>query len=425
MPKHKILVVSYAYPTATTGPRASVGGERVRQFVRHLPHHGFDPVVITHRGARTPPTDDSVLLAPDLMRWLAESVPRARRRASGGSPGGGFRFEAARVALRRLTFPDRSTYAWAPQAFLAALRAARSVRPSIVMSSSPPVSNHVVAAALARSLGIPWVADYRDGFSFEPPEGESPIVGLRRAFDRYVVGHAARVVCVTDPLCDDLQKLAPGREDHVVTITNGYDPDLVAQVEEAPRDPDGPFRVLFAGTTGLFRKGIRLRTVVDAFMNIARSRDAGLLLMGYISPDDVGPHASSAQVEVRGWVERPQVMREMRRADALVVLTGNDTSVAGSKLFDYIGAARPVLVVGRRTAAGEIVRRHGFGLVAEDDVESIEAALRDLCEHRAEWTRRLSSPEMAEARLSYSRFELTGKLAEVFRDVLNGSPAGG
>ena len=64
-----------------------------------------------------------------------------------------------------------------------------------------------------------------------------------------------------------------------------------------------------------------------------------------------------------GALDRNQTLALQRRADTLLVLTegASGPSVATGKLFEYLGAGRPILVLGEGTAAADIVRSAGAG----------------------------------------------------------------
>jgi glycosyltransferase involved in cell wall biosynthesis len=67
----------------------------------------------------------------------------------------------------------------------------------------------------------------------------------------------------------------------------------------------------------------------------------------------------------------------------LLVITEGSTrrSVATGKLFEYLGAGRPILVLGEETEAARIVTDAGAGFATPaDEPEKIAAALRRLLE---------------------------------------------
>jgi glycosyltransferase involved in cell wall biosynthesis len=82
-----------------------------------------------------------------------------------------------------------------------------------------------------------------------------------------------------------------------------------------------------------------------------------------------------------GVLERPRALGLQRAADSLLVLAqgASAPSVATNKLFEYLAARRPVLVLGDGSEAARIVRASDSGLaVAADDPAAIAEAVRAL-----------------------------------------------
>jgi glycosyltransferase involved in cell wall biosynthesis len=82
-----------------------------------------------------------------------------------------------------------------------------------------------------------------------------------------------------------------------------------------------------------------------------------------------------------GALERPRALALQRAADSLLVLAEGASmrSVATNKLFEYLAAKRPVLVLGEGSEAARIVRETGAGIVAPgDDPAAVATALERL-----------------------------------------------
>jgi len=111
-----------------------------------------------------------------------------------------------------------------------------------------------------------------------------------------------------------------------------------------------------------------------------------VVLAGPLTGDERELIAQAEQGGVVRWVGslgREQTLALQRRADTLLVLAqgASGPSVATGKLFEYLGAGRPILVLGDGTAAAEIVRSVGAGLVASaTDPAEIAAALERVVE---------------------------------------------
>ena len=78
-----------------------------------------------------------------------------------------------------------------------------------------------------------------------------------------------------------------------------------------------------------------------------------------------------------GRVPRAEALALQRRSDALLLLTSaSHASHATGKLFEYLGAKRPIIALARDNEASRIVEETGTGVaVAPDDVEAIARAL--------------------------------------------------
>jgi glycosyltransferase involved in cell wall biosynthesis len=111
-------------------------------------------------------------------------------------------------------------------------------------------------------------------------------------------------------------------------------------------------------------------------------------------------------VRIVGSLERRHALELQHAADALLVITEGSTrrSVATGKLFEYLAARRPILVLGDGTEAAKIVEDAGAGFAAPaDEPKEIAKALGRLLEAAPSAgadpasLERYSYPQLAEA----------------------------
>jgi glycosyltransferase involved in cell wall biosynthesis len=82
-------------------------------------------------------------------------------------------------------------------------------------------------------------------------------------------------------------------------------------------------------------------------------------------------------VEHIGTLDRAGALGLQRSADALVLLTSQNSSEATGKLFEYLFSGRPIIALAENNEAARIVRETNTGItVPPDDVDAIAAALR-------------------------------------------------
>jgi glycosyltransferase involved in cell wall biosynthesis len=421
----RILLVAYFYP-----PLNSIGARRPAALATWLRRRGHDVTVLTSAHAGTSPDDaaQAVVRARDLLatrlNWRrGQGLAVATGRADAAwNPDPGF--------WGSIFVPDVQVVSWLPFALGAARRLHRQAPFDVVVTTSPTEVVHGVGAVL-HPRGAAWIADLRDGWRFEAPRPDWPTAPQRRlddALERLVARRADALVTVTEPLSADLRR-RHGAE--VETIPNGFDPEA----EVAERLPPGALdarklTLLHTGGLGAERS---LRPVLEALVRIARTdADAAerveLVLAGQRTAAEAALYAEPAYapfVRHLGFVSRPEALALQRAADVLVLVTsGVRTGEATGKLYEYLAAARPIVVLGDRSAAGDLVVRSGAGLaIPTGDADAAEAALRRILAGELQ-----QPPPAASAPFAYpaiaERYEVTIERA-IERRALTRAAAGG
>jgi glycosyltransferase involved in cell wall biosynthesis len=354
-------------------------------MARHLQSRGHAVTILSTDAAGAPESDTGVRVvrARDIRssRLLRRALGRGAR--IGEDPGAHLVAPTSDL-LTKVLVPDALVIAWLPMA----LRAARSLIASqpfdCLVTTSPPETAHLVGLLLGRRRPA-WVADFRDGWTFEPLRPAFPTHLQRRLdtrLERAVVESADAVVSVTEPITLDLRRrLAVD----TVTVHNGYDPTLDAEAAEA-KLPDLPLSRRLVVHTGSL-SGLRGRDARPLFEAIRRSADdpavrnrIAFVQAGPTSPTDRAAmhelEAAGLAVDV-GMLSRADAIRLQRRADALLLLTSQDVSQATGKLFEYLAADRPIIALAAENEAARIVSATRAGIVlALGDIDGLVSALR-------------------------------------------------
>jgi glycosyltransferase involved in cell wall biosynthesis len=381
-PSRSILFVAYFYP-----PCPDTGAHRPAAMVKYLRRAGHPVTVLTTSAYGDEPGEVDLVRTPDLQRF------RARLRGHDRVQG---MFESDTYSgrphpLSRVLVPEPLVAAWAPFAIRRARRLHRERGFDCVITSSPPESAHLVGRALARR-GVPWVADVRDAWNFEPLRPGFPTAAQRRLdarLERDLLGEADAVTVVSRPVAEDLRERL-GIES--LLVPNGWDPDLApgddGDADRRAADMLDPERtsLLYTGRFGSY--GRDPAPLVRALRDLA-ARDPSvaaqleLAIAGPVTNEErrlLGSDVSPARISLLGSLSRPDVLRLQRRADALLLLASRERSqLANLKLFEYLAAGRPILALAAGTEAGRIVLETKAGeVVPSSDVAAIRGALRRL-----------------------------------------------
>jgi len=411
----RVLAIAYAFP-----PAAPIGTMRTLRLVKRLEMEGWSTTVLTVAQAHYPadmPLDDALLaqvpasveiLRAGIFRGLSAATrvirPDTKATTSHQLPesaaaGGARRPPATPSLLRRIyvavdeltSIPDKES-GWLVPAIAAGLRSIIRNRPGVLYSSSPPWTGQLVALALARMTGVPWVADFRDPWA-RAPWRESQPARIRRAsvgLERRVVERADAILFATRTNRDEYAAHYGSRLAHKFhVVCNGCDPQEFRAVQQLPV-PTGQFVLLHAGSLYGARTPVPLfRAIAAALRSGGISRDGfRLRLIGAQNAAADFPSVAAALgvkdvVEFVPRMRRQEILDEMARASCLLVLQPGTTVSIPGKLYEYLAVGRPILALSEEGETSDLVRQSGLGIaVAPDDEAAIERALCDLVSNR-------------------------------------------
>ena len=392
-----VLLVSYWFP-----PVNIIGAVRMGKFAKYLHEAGHEVRVL----AAAAPSSASVgmvlsnrlpLEIPEeqvarVAGWNVDeildpfiSVLRRLRRGDFQSR----RRDGAIVRQTTKAVPRKS--AWAkhyyallriPDARAGWIRAAseagrdivRKWQPDIVIGSAPPNSTLIVAKRIAHACGAPWIAELRDLWAdnsyYDEPGWR---LCLDRRLERRVLITAAGLATVTPIWADSLRRKY---QQPVACIVNGYaeedfppEPRTTAagqvvsivytgSIYAGYRDPTPLFRAL--ELLGMDRKDVAVHLYGPDL------DDAGSILE---TADSMGVHD---RIFIHDRVSYKQSLAIQKSADVLLLLQWNNVKDAGNipaKFFEYIGAGRPILLIGYEGSnLADMIRERRAGLVSNDPV---------------------------------------------------------
>jgi len=369
------------------------------------------------------------MVAP-LGRWLG----RCPVFASGLD---GLAWRAGRAIARLLccAMPDEQVF-WVLRSYLRTRRLVRREGVDVIFSTFSPASNLLLGWLLKRATGAVWVADFRDLWT-----DDCVYVGgswLRRWVDRTLqrrfLRDADAVVAVSEAQRRILADHIPDQRHKFVTITNGVD---LEDFDVSDIDPPTP--PASGGIDAVAnRTKKRQRFVVAHVGQLQTSRLTGAYVEGFkrfiqrlggerrrlefrlvgLMSARLRERFNSVGVEpvVTGYVPHPKAIKEMLRADVLLLPTApgdNGASLIPAKVFEYLASGRPILVVGEPDCEPwRLVGRLVAGVRCDRDAESIEATLTRLWH---QWADGMLPPGCKPVELTpHSRETLTRKLAALF-----------
>lgn len=438
MPLLKVLVISWFFP-----PTNTMGALRVGKFVQHLLDTGHDAKVLTVKDPPSPQTFDHAIPQQRIRRtswadvnWPVDQVSRLLRRdgaappigapTADGSAGtatpaeapGRFSFSKLRGLYANLTNVPDSRIGWLPFTVAGAPRLLRGWRPDLVFASAPPFTALLAGYLVHKLHKVPWVAELRDRWSDDPYH---PSSGWRLAFDswleRRVLSSARGLVTVSQPWADTYGRTyrAPS-----IAIYNGFDP-----IDYGPGPTSARRDTLSIVYTGRIYPGRRDPSPLFAAMQATRGRVAVRAEFYGARERHVRPLARHYHVEdlvgIHDHVPYRESIRIQQDADVLLLMQWNNPGEQGNvpgKLFEYFGAARPILGLGLEGGVpAQIIRDNDAGIFSNDP-----AVIAQQLERWAGIKRQTGTiaPLAPEIRAKFTRDKQYGRLTEFLEQLAAG-----
>jgi glycosyltransferase involved in cell wall biosynthesis len=359
----RVLIITYYWP-----PNGGAGVYRWLKLSKLLPEHGWQPVIYT------PENPEVVADDPGLLRDVRNDIEVIKqpitepftlyKRFTGRNvkekvqvgflnekKQGGWKEDFALWVRSNFFIPDARVWWVRPSVkFLKGYLRKNPV--DAIISTGPPHSMHLIALDLKRELGVKWIADFRDPWTFIDFYAQLKLTrwadAKHKRLEQEVLREADLVTSVSWQWAADMQELGATK---VEVITNGYDPD---DLPSPPEPVDEAFSLVHIGSLSPTRnapelwKALKMLCDEDpVFATKFKLRFVGPV--DHTIAESIEQAGLGAHLERTGRVTHEEAMRQMQRARVLLLLVNDTPNLMGilpGKLFEYISTGRPVLGIG-------------------------------------------------------------------------------
>lgn len=257
---------------------------------------------------------------------------------------------AFNLYLALFAYPDEEK-GWAKPALRAASELLEKEKFDAIISSSSPVTAHIVANKLREKNKIPWVADLRDLWT-QNHNYSYPFIRkvIERRLEKKTLSSADALLTVSKPLAENLKKLHTGKK--VFSITNGFYPE---ELNFPPKPLKKKFTITYAGTIYTGKQDpkdffIALKELIDE--KIINSKDLDVRFYSGILPwlrKEIDDYNLNEAVKVYEKISRNEIIERQNESQVLLLIYWGDKAEKGwqsLKIFGYLAAQRPILVMG-------------------------------------------------------------------------------
>jgi glycosyltransferase involved in cell wall biosynthesis len=423
----KVLVVAYYFP-----PMGLSGVQRTLKFVKYLPLYGWQPTVLTVTPGSYFAYDSSLLkeiepLQISILR--ADSIDPTRFLKRGSAPGTKvvkmpreWIRKTLNVGSQFFFIPDNKI-GWKRKACKKASELLAREKFDLIFATAPPYTDFLTGRFLKKRYKLPLVLDYRDSWIDNPNHFYLTPVHrwLHYVLEKRVLRTSDKVITINRRIKELLLTRYPFLQyQDVEIISQGFDPEDFNLNGVSP-GPDGQkMRITYSGTfidkrtpkyflralAKLFHEHPGLREKIEARF-LGYFREENRKLVKELGLQDV--------VKIMGYLDHGECVRNLLASDVLWLIIGKGSGedmMSTGKLFEYLGARKPILGCVPDGVAKMTIEDSGAGIVvAPDDIAGIASAVKSLYEKYESHTLIGPSEDYVE---KFNRKRLTADLARTF-----------
>jgi glycosyltransferase involved in cell wall biosynthesis len=385
----RVLIISYYWP-----PAGGISIIRPVKLAKYLRNSGWEPVICTAKDPHYPFEDDKAVLdvpkdveiikVPIVEPYEIYKKLTGQKQKSAlvdviqNTPKRSF-FHKLSVWVRGNFFVPDARCLWINPVVKELTAYLKKHPVDAIITTGPPHSVNRIGYLLKKKLNLPWLADFQDPWTqvdyYQHFKISSWAHKRHRKMENQVFSHADLITTVSDSWKMDLQSI--GAKD-VEVVSLGFDPEDF----NVETKLDEQFTLTHLGLLGQDRNPSTLIKVIKSICeeNEDFASKFKLQLVGKVNEDlqkEIADLNLSEQVIYKGQVNRDEALQIMQSSQLLLLLLNKAANVSGripGKVFEYLGAHRPILSLGPKGTDIETMLRESS---AGENIEyEAETALR-------------------------------------------------
>lgn len=378
----KVLYIAFNYNHDT-----GIASKRLRGVAKYLPSFGWQPIVIVPRTSNeTVKLDNVKVVETDYQDMISRFMPKSdntgrKREVSGRDQTNKFVSKSLSIAGELFAYPDSMKY-WKGPAIEASCEIIENEKIDAILSTSSPVTSHLIAHDLKEKYNIPWIADLRDLWNSNPYINHNFI---RKSFEKRLEMKTFENVDIltttTELAKQTLGKIHPDKK--ITPVVSGFDPQDFEKTKQ--RKNSEKLTLMYAGSlySGKRDPSI-LFDSISQLINENKIEKDGIVIDFYGDETNLEELSKkyniTDNVNIHGRITQSEVLTHQMNSDILLLISWMDESekmFIPGKVYDCIGCKKPILSIGYKEGSlKELIEKTNIGYHVSD-VEECKKAIYD------------------------------------------------
>jgi glycosyltransferase involved in cell wall biosynthesis len=348
----KLLILAYDFP-----PYVSVGGLRPYNWYRYLKTFGVEPIVITRQWSNTygnhldyiaPGSSETLFIEETEYGTIIRTPYKPNLSNRLLLKYGDRKYKWLRKAISAYYEFAQFLFPVGPKVeiYRAAKDYLKQNKVDAIIASGDPFILFKYAAKLGSVHQIPWIADYRDPWSHNQEYAKSALQNRwHRFFEKRIVKKTSHITTVSNFVFNKIDGLIPGKPHSI--LPNGYDPEVIDKIAEIPQGHD-TLQIAFVGTIYEWHPIESFLRTVKVFIEQNQNVTIRINFYGTNISEKLQELTTYEYPELAKFVtitpKIPNLELLRKLAENNVMLLFNYYSYMGTKIFDYLGIRRKMIL---------------------------------------------------------------------------------
>lgn len=348
----KIIYIAFNYNHDT-----GIASKRIRGICKYLPSFGWQPIVIVPKTSyETVHIDNVKVVETDYTDMISKFLPTSgnknvkKREVSSTDSSNKIISKAMSIAGEIFAYPDANKY-WKKPAIEEASKIIENEKIDAIISTSSPVTAHVIAHDLKEKYKIPWIADLRDLWNLNPYIKQNFIKShFEKRLEMKTFKNADALTTTTKIAKDTLQTIHPDK--NIVPIVSGFNPEDYEKTEQTKNTEK--LTLLYAGS---LYNGKRDPSIlfdsVNQLIKEDKIKEDEIIIDFYGDQTNLKKLSIKYNIEnnvnIHGRITQEEVLQKQMNSDVLLLISWMSESekmFIPGKVYDCIGCRKPVLSIG-------------------------------------------------------------------------------
>ena len=369
----KVIYIAFNYNHDT-----GIASKRIRGICKYLPTFGWQPIVIVPKTSNeTVHIDNVKVVETDYTDMISKFLPTSKkkngrkREVSSNDQSNKFVSKAMSLAGEIFAYPDAMKY-WKKPAIEESAKIIENEEIDAIISTSSPVTAHIIAHELKEKYDLPWIADLRDLWNLNPYITENFIKShFEKRLEMKTFKNVDVLTTTTKLAKDTLQTIHPDKK--IIPIVSGFNPEDYEHIKQTKKTDK--LTLIYAGS---LYNGKRDPSIL--FDAISQLINENKIEKDKIAVEFYGDQTNlkklsieyniESNVNIHGRITQDEVLQKQMNSDVLLLISWMNNSekmFIPGKVYDCMGCRKPVLSVGYKEGSlKDLINQTNIGYHVSD-----------------------------------------------------------